>query len=214
MCPCPPFQTRQPEMHAFRLSVAFPVLCLLVLLMSSCTDLPIDDDLSDSSYRFVLETGDSVSFPRSFAGKILVVSYIYTHCPDVCVLTTSNMELLHNKIGRNEDILFLSVSIDPRRDSPQVLREYADVRGIDTTTWHFLTGPLSVTDSLLERVGFYYRRSFIERAKNGEEVYFLDHSDFISLFDTRGRLRGEYKGTSLNIDEIAKDIRTIAGEPQ
>lgn len=208
----PPLQTRQPEMHAFRLSVTFPALLLLALFIVSCNDLPIDDDLSNSTYKFALETGDSVSFPGSFAGKVLVVSYIYTHCPDVCVLTTSNMELLHQKIGKTENVLFLSVSIDPRRDSPQVLREYAEVRDIDTTAWHFLTGSMPVTDSLLERVGFYYRRSFIERAKNGEEIYFLDHSDFISLFDAQGRLRGEYKGTSLDIDDIAHDIRTIAGE--
>lgn len=179
----------------------------------ACT-LSVDDDLSDTAYRFALETGDSVSFPGSFAGKILAVSYIYTHCPDICVLTTSNMERLHKKLGHRDDVLFLSVSIDPRRDSPEILREYAEVRDINTDNWHLLTGRQSTTDSLLQRVEFYYRRSFTERSETGEEVYFLDHSDFISLFDAQGRLRGEYKGTDPDIDGIAEDIQRLAGENQ
>lgn len=204
---------KQPRTLCSWLFVLLLVLSTFVTT-SGCSKTPVGDDLSTYNYRFVTETGDSVAFPQSFAGKILVVSYIYAHCPDICLITTSNMEKLRERIGKRDDIVFLSISIDPRRDSPEVLREYADIRAIDTHSWHFLTGSKTTTDSLLERVGFYYRKSFTQLSDDGKEVYFIDHSDFITLFDTRGRSRGTYEGTTLELDDIVRDIQSVAGEQQ
>lgn len=203
---------QQPETRSFWLFVLLLLLPAVPLTMAGCSKAPVGDDLSTHNYRFVMETGDSVSFPSSFAGKMLVASYIYTHCPDICILTTSNMEELRKRIGNNDDVVFLSVSIDPRRDSPEVLREYAAIRDINTRSWHFLTSNKITTDSLLERVGFYYRRSFMEHSDTGEEIYFIDHSDFITLFDKHGRTRGTYEGTTLDIEDIVQDINAVAGE--
>src|ERR1044071_353971 len=96
-------------------AILLPAICLF-LLLPGCSEIPVLDNLNNGHYTFSTETGDSVSFPESFAGKILVVSYIYTHCPDICIATTSNLDSLRRLANGRNNVLFLSVSIDPRRD--------------------------------------------------------------------------------------------------
>ena len=189
----------------------FFIAVLLFLLLTACSDIPVEDDLTTGDYRFATEAGDSVSFPESFAGRVLVVSYIYTHCPDICIVTTSNLDSLRRYIGNRPDVMFLSVSLDPRRDTPDILRQYADVHEIDTANWHLLSGPEATTDSLLGRIGFVRRKSFTTYTETGE-VYFIDHSDFITVLDRRGRLRAKFSGTEPDIADIAETINTLSGE--
>lgn len=201
---------RRPDSHTSVRSPFFAAL-LFALLLASCSDAPVMDDLSTGDYPFATEAGSSVSFPQSFAGRILVVSYIYTHCPDICIVTTSNLDSLRRALGNRSDVQFLSVSLDPKRDSPAVLREYADIHDIDTTRWHLLSGPEASTDSLLARIGFIHRKSFTTRTPDGD-VYFIDHSDFITVLDGRGRLRGKFSGTKPDIADIVETINTISRE--
>ncbi len=198
----------------FYLSPRSPFFLAVIfsLLLISCSDTPVIDDLSSGDYPFSTEAGDSVVFPRSFAGKILVVSYIYTHCPDICIVTTSNLDSLRRLIGNRRDVMFLSISLDPRRDTPAILREYADVHEIDTANWHLLSGPEATTDSLLARIGFIHRKSFTSHADTGEEVYFINHSDFITIFDQHGKLRSKFSGTEPEMDDIATVISTLGGK--
>ncbi len=192
----------------------FFLAAVVALLLASCSDTSVMDDLASDKYPFTTEAGTPVVFPHSFAGKILVVSYIYTHCPDICIVTTSNLDSLRRLIGNRSDVMFLSISLDPRRDTPAILSEYADVHDIDTANWHLLSGPEASTDSLLARIGFVHRKSFTSRAETGEEVYFINHSDFITILDQHGRLRGKFSGTEPEMDDIATMIATLAGESE
>lgn len=201
----------RPGFHTSSRSPFF-LVALCLLLLTACSDTPVIDDLATGRYPFATEAGASVEFPNSFAGKILVVSYIYTHCPDICIVTTSNLDSLRRRIGKRADVLFLSVSIDPRRDTPDILREYADIHDIDTTHWHLLSGPEATTDSLLARIGFVHRKSYTTRAETGQEVYFINHSDFITVLDQHGQLRGKFSGTEPDIDAVVSMISTLAGE--
>ena len=79
------------------------------------------------------------------------MSFIYTHCPDVCPLTTNNMQHLQDTLARSgiENVKFVTLTFDPNRDTPYVLKEYAEIRGINFKDWDFLSGTKANTDSVL-----------------------------------------------------------------
>lgn len=181
------------------------VLCC-TLLIGACGG----GSTVETTYALTDQLGRPVRFPDDYRGKTLVVSYIYTNCPSVCIITTGGMERLREYIGERDDVVFVSISLDPRRDSPEVMRRYAELREIDTDGWHFLTGERETLDSLFEEMGVVYRTSFMERTEDGREMYFIDHSDFVTLIDPEGRIRGEYKGTELDVESVAEEINEIS----
>lgn len=158
----------------------------------------------------VNERGERVRFPDDYRGKTLIVSYIYTHCPDVCIATTSRVREVRDRIGDRNDVLYISITMDPRRDTPETLRRYAELWDIDTRGWHLLTGTESTVDSLLDTMGLRRRRSYIDRAKDGSEVYFLDHDDVVTIFDASGAPRATFEGNELDAEEVADAIARIS----
>ena len=74
-------------------------------------------------------------------GKIVVVNFIYTHCPDLCPLTTARMSQLQKTLGDKlgRDVFFYSITVDPKRDTPAELKKFADAFGAKSG-WRFLTG--------------------------------------------------------------------------
>ncbi|MCC7437596.1 MAG: SCO family protein [Armatimonadetes bacterium] len=162
------------------------------------------------SYQLTDEHGRAVTFPNDYRGRKLVVSYIYTHCPDVCIVTTTAIEKVRKQLaGKGDDVSFVSITLDPRRDDTTALRQYAELRGIDTQNWHFLTGAESTVDSLLDDMGLVRRRSFIEQNESGRETYFIDHDDPVVLWDREGAIRDRFKGTTLNSDDVAQAIHEL-----
>ncbi len=181
------------------------VLCISVL--DSCGNDPVVAD--GESFRLLDQDGKEVRFPDDFRGKTLVVGFIYTNCPTVCVITTHSMELLKTELGDRDDLLFVSISIDPRRDRPEVLRDFARLRGIDTEQWRFLTGSIGSIDSLRNTMSVYARKGFIETNEDGSEYYTIDHSDVIAVIDRDGTIRMRYKGTDLDVEKAAEEINEL-----
>ncbi len=73
-------------------------------------------------------------------GTVWIVNFFYTHCPDTCPLQTANMAQLQRDLEDIRDLRLVSITVDPDRDTPPVLKEYADRYGADTARWLFLTG--------------------------------------------------------------------------
>lgn len=186
------------------LTIVCTVCCTLVL--GACSN----DSILDNSYSLTDENGRQVRFPGDYQGKILVVSYIYTHCPNACVVTTDGMKRLRQTVGDRDDVMFISITLDPARDSVGTLRRYSASRSIDTQHWHFLTGAQGALDSLFQEMEVVYRTSFVERTQQGDNVYFIDHSDVVTLIDQEGRIQGRYKGTELDVDHVVKKINEIS----
>ncbi|HEX2866034.1 MAG TPA: SCO family protein [Ignavibacteriales bacterium] len=185
----------------------------LALLTSGCKDkLPVKDDLSNAHYVFLTQDSSRVVFPQNVKGKVVVLGLIFTHCPDICPLITNNMERIQKEAKKEgiNDISFVSISFDPLRDRPSVLKEYADVREIDTSNWVFLTGRQSEIDSLKKQLHYVSIAGDTTYSESGEPSYFFVHTDRITLMDKEGRTRQEYKGSSLNVDEVMKDIKTLS----
>lgn len=186
------------------------LLPLMALLLFGGCGSPIAEP--SRTYQLTDQHGRTVMFPSDYRGRTLVVSYIYTHCPDVCILTTSGIEKVRQQLAAKAakgDVAFVSITLDPRRDDTATLRQYAELRGTGTQNWQFLTGTESTVDSLLDDMGLIRRRSYIEQGTSGQEVYFIDHDDPVVLFDRNGTLQDRFKGTELEPERVAQAIREL-----
>ncbi len=176
-----------------------------------CSRLPVIKDLSGTDYTFLNQDSTQISFPSAYKGKIVVMSFIYSHCPDVCPLTTNNMQHLRDTLSINgiENVRFVTSTFDPNRDTPHVLKEYATIRGINFTDWDFLSGTRSNTDSVLNEVDFRYFPGDSSYIKEGQLIYYITHTDKSVLIDQEGKVRGTYSGSQLDFKQIVKDIESL-----
>ncbi|MBI4527258.1 MAG: SCO family protein [Deltaproteobacteria bacterium] len=128
------------------------------------------------------QAGKPFSF-QSLRGKVVLVGFIYTTCPDICPLITVNMQKVLEGLtrrGEREGVFFLSITTDPEIDAPEVLKSYGKRYKIDFSEWALITGD---TDSL-KRVwkAFGVR---VERKARG----LIDHTALTALVDRKGVMR-------------------------
>lgn len=188
------------------ISTIWIVSACCTLLLGACSGVP---DLQ-GSYPLINEDNNHVDFPESYLGKTVIVGFVYTNCPDVCLATTASMLAVYERLEHQEDVVFLSITLDPRRDTVATLRKYAEIQGIEYPNWHLLTGSKKTLDSLFAEMGILYRMSFVRQMEDGSEVYFLDHSDVVALIDKHGHVREEFKGTTLDPDEVVEKIDEVS----
>ncbi|MDZ7624617.1 MAG: SCO family protein [Ignavibacteriaceae bacterium] len=182
------------------------------LLSLSCKEkLPLDKDLTKKSYNLINQEGEEVIFPEIIKGQITVMGFIFTHCPDICPMTTHNMYLTEKELKENGfvDVKFVALSFDPDRDTPEVLKKFAEVRELDFKSWTLLTGEISTVNELLKRFDVKAIKTDESIDEDGNSEYSMMHTDRISLIDENGRLRKNYKGSTINIEELVNDIKTL-----
>lgn len=190
----------------------FIIFILFFLVFFGCKKkLPVEDDISGSHFTLLNEDSVQVSFPGYLKGQITVMGFIFTNCPDICPLTTNNMQRLQKKLQEENiaGVSFVSLSFDPKRDRPWVMKQFAEVRGIDFKEWHFLTGEQSVIDSIKRKMHFFAIAADTSYSEEGTPYYFFVHTDRISLIDREGKVRKNYKGSTVNLDEIMQDIKSL-----
>ncbi len=175
-------------------------------------DLPIFGNPEHTVPPFVFTGIDSVEVThRDVEGKITVVDYFFTHCPTICPLLSSQLSrtqgILKNRGITGDDLVILSHSVDPERDTPERMAEYALMMGADTSQWKFLTGD---KDELYDqaRHGYFLTAMPSDTAAGG-----FFHSDVFALVDREKRIRGYYDGTSTaEVDEMILDIHKLLSE--
>jgi len=152
-----------------------------------------------------------VQFPGSFKGTIVLVGYIYTYCPDICSIVTLNMREVQRQLDISDDseVHFVGITMDPGRDTPQVLADYADRFDLDDRQWSFLTGDREVITRLMDQLEVVVRRTPTRFTDEGTAIYFIDHSDKVSLMDEEGNIRQNYMGSELAGDQVVEDIMTL-----
>lgn len=186
-------------------------LTIFVLIYTGCSNKPeIIHDLSSKDYLLINSDSAVVHFPGDFKDKTVVLGFIYTHCPDICPMTTHNINLVKKELDKQgaDDVAYVDISFDPERDTPAVLKEYADVRGINTKKFNFLTGDKDVIKSLLKECNVYALPGDTT-VVDGDTSYFFIHTDKISVMDPEGKIRAEYKGSTANNGDLLRDINLI-----
>jgi protein SCO1/2 len=139
-------------------------------------------------------------------GKVVAVTFIYTSCTDTCPVLTALMALVQDKLGQDfgEKIAFVSITVDPERDTPEVLKQYADTFGADLKGWAFLTGDPAAIRYIIRRYGVF-------AAKNAKGE--VDHTFLTSIVDRNSMLRVQYLGVRFDPDEFRRDLLSLVKEP-
>jgi protein SCO1/2 len=115
---------------------------------------------------------------------------------------TPMMSFVQDQLGANfgEKIHFVSITVDPERDTPEVLKEYAQAFGANLSGWSFLTGTPDAIRDVTRRYGI-----FTAKTANGS----IDHTFLTSIIDQRGILRVQYLGVRFDPEEFRRDLVSL-----
>ncbi len=140
------------------------------------------------------------------AGKVWIADFFYTTCPGPCPMMTSRLSDVQKAFGSENDLRLVSISIDPQKDTPEVLKLYAE-QFQATDRWLFLTGSKDAIYGLA-RDGF--KLPIAEPAKPGEQII---HSTRLVLIDRTGAVRGFYEATDeAGVRDLLRDTRKLLDE--
>ncbi|MEK7083802.1 MAG: SCO family protein [Patescibacteria group bacterium] len=139
---------------------------------------------------------------RDLHGKVWVANFMFTTCSGICPMMTRNMGMIYRNFQNDDALRFVSVSVNPENDSPDVLKKYAEKNGADPQKWIFLTGS---RDDIQKLVAGSFKLGDIK-----EPVF---HSSYFALVDRQGRIRGYYDGTEdIAVQKLLKDIMRLRKE--
>ena len=191
--------------HSFKILLLLVVLIAGVFifwtLQTSEPDFPMKKEAA--SFEFTNLDGSAVSLENT-QGKVRLVYFYYSHCPDVCPPTTHMLSKVQESLKQaevfGEEAAILSITFDPERDTTERLREFSQFFNPDYSGWYFLRGEEKYTRD----VAYAYGISVMDM---GEGV--LAHQNIIFLIDRDGYIRKYYDGTTTDPEEIAKDVLSL-----
>ena len=121
---------------------------------------------------FILTNQDSIFISNEdMRGKVYVLEFFFTRCPDICIEMNQNMKLLDDKFAESDEFGIISVTIDPKNDTPSTLKKYSEALEIKSPNWHFLTG---------EKDYIY------DIANNGFNIFANENTSFAGGFEHQG----------------------------
>ena len=219
---------------ALLIAICIPLFCYIVLksasdnavvmpkkyFLDSVSNHTVNGKMVSDSFwhksrniKLINQLGDTVSL-YDIKGKIIVLDLFFTHCNSICPRLTQNMRLLQESFQRGGDsrnkidtsiVQFLSISIDPERDSASVLKTYADRFGVDSDNWWLLTGN---RDSIYQYI--FEELKIDKLSKEPVTPEFAHTSRFVLLdknYVVRGRMEDPYSGLdSASLKTMARDI--------
>lgn len=158
-------------------------------------------------FSFIDQNGSTVT-EKTVAGKVIVADFFFTRCTGICPRMTAQMQQLQFKLNKAgfEKVIFLSHTVDPEHDTPEVLYQYARKWEADSTRWRFLTGDASK----IYRQG--NRGYLLSAGDTGHDEDFLHSPEFV-LVDTDRHIRGMYDGTrTSSVDSLVSDLKLLLKE--
>lgn len=184
--------------------------------------LPLDQDKLQfishhkiPPFSFINQSKDTIT-NSDYDGNIYVANFIFTTCPTICKRMTINMRIIQDKLSKYPNIKFLSHTVNPNYDTPEILRQYATKMRIDESNYNFVTGYKEEIYKIAE--SYFVNVSEDELAPGG----FL-HSEYLVIVDKEGRVRsgidkngnvlGVYDGTKdFVIKDLIKDVKVLLAE--
>ncbi len=190
------------------------------------------------SFALIDQLGRPVS-DADLRGKVVVTDFIYTTCTDICPAITAQMAALRTRLAEEgllgDDVMLVSISVDPARDTPEVLRAYSEPFGADAATWRFLTGDeasirrvvvdgfllgievmaAAAQDSAAHAAGTAHRAGESHAAGHGalsSGDYAVSHSGRLIVIDRAWQIRGYYDSAELDQDALVRTLRALAAD--
>ena len=149
-------------------------------------------------FEFVNSEQETITL-NNLKGKVWVADFIFTTCTMACPMMTGNMNIIHKKYKKNDDVRLVSISVYPEYDTPEVLTKYASQYDANTSRWYFLTGEESTVKRVIKD-GF----------KIGDYEDIIFHSEKFALVDKKGMIRAYYNGMKTeDMKKLKKDINIL-----
>ncbi|AOH55336.1 SCO family protein [Peribacillus muralis] len=179
----------------------------ILLLLTACGSNGVPDaknwDLEDFSYI----DQDGKPFSKSdLKGKVWVADFIFTSCETVCLPMTSNMSKLQQQLKDEgvEDVEFVSFSVDPEIDKPEVMKKYGNQFNVDYRNWHFLTG---YGQEEIEQFALDNFKTLVKKPEKEDQVI---HGTSFFLMDQEGKIIRDYTGLQdIPFEDIIKHIKIL-----
>lgn len=202
---------RTTGLPALRLVTGLSVAALFLVLLSGCdTRLSFQGtELSPPQVASPFQLNDQFDQPVALddlTGSVVVLTFMYTRCPDVCPLLAETLRKAHDSLGDDaSDTAFIAISVDPERDTVEEARRFSEEKGM-LHRWSFLTG----TEEQLRRVWqAYYVAAEPETHTEGAAGYLVGHSAPVYLIDRSGMLRVLHTNLTLDPEPLVQDIRLL-----
>ncbi|MCW3161618.1 SCO family protein [Chryseobacterium oryctis] len=175
---------------------------LFALIMLSCSKK--NEEISpDSIYnvdtQWEQQDGKKVSF-SDLKGKVLVTAMIFTSCKTACPRLTTEMRKITKKVGKvdSDDIQYVLITIDPKTDTPEVMKAYLKANKFDSEEWMFIRGNDNEIRELANVMAVKYKEiSPIE----------FSHSNIINVYSKKGVLAFQKEGLNVDIDATVNEIK-------
>ena len=163
----------------------------------------------DSVYHTIPEFGflnqDSVLITnKDVKGRVYVANFFFTSCPKICPKVINQMKRLQQMVKDVDEIILLSHTVDPKRDTLAKMRAYIEKYKLDTHNWHFLRGSKPYTYEIAKQ-GYLATATQDPNADGG-----FIHSQHLILIDREGHIRSMRDGTKTEeVDKLEEEIRTL-----
>jgi protein SCO1 len=160
-------------------------------------------------FSFTNQFGQETSY-KDYQNTVFIADFFFTECPSICPILSSQMARLQTmtkKEGLEKSVKFISYSVKPDHDTPEILKEYGEKIGADFSNWNFVTGKAEDIYELAEE-GYMLSAFPSETADGG-----IFHTEKITLIDSDMHIRGYYDGTSTkSVDQLFLDLKNLLKE--
>ena len=186
-----------------------PLALLALIAAAPAADAPSRLAVIQPAPDFTLTTQDGGALRMSdLKGKVCLVSFVFTTCNGSCPATTHRMgqvqaALKERGLAKDDRVRLVSITLDPARDTPEVLRKYMELYDADSAGWTFLTGDKERVGKVIADWGMWAKP-----AANGQ----LDHPSRVFLVDKKGRVREIYNLSFFKAAWVLDDVQLLLKE--
>jgi protein SCO1/2 len=163
---------------------------------------PLDPGQHVPDFTLIDQTGQRVILSQ-FAGKVVVVSFMYTRCalPNYCFRLSNNLGRLQKRFANQlgQDLILLSITFDPVHDQPEQLTEYGKIWHADPKGWHLLTGPVPDIQAVCRQFGM----SFFP------DEGLMIHSLHTVVIDRQGNLSANLEGNEFSSEQLGDLVQVV-----
>lgn len=160
--------------------------------------------------HFVFQDEDDKAFrsEEQLAGKVWVANFVFTRCPTICPLFTKKMaEVQKEALPLSADVRLVSFTVDPRHDTPAVLKPYAEKYRAQSGFWSFLTG---THDALKKTIVTDLK---IHMSDESDDIMAIAHGGHFVLLDRQMRMRGVYNSEDEDaVKRLVTDLKRVVEE--
>lgn len=159
-----------------------------------------------SDFSLINQNGEIIT-QKDYEDKIYVADFFFTRCQTICPVMTNNMVKIQEAFEDDNSIMLLSHSVTPVMDSIPILRDYADMKGVDDKIWNITTGDKAHIYELARKSYF----AVVDEGDGGLQDFI--HTENFVLVDKKQQIRGYYDGTDTeDIDRLIDDIKLLQQE--